>query len=169
MSNDEKRDDLPLEEMQGEEEVELLDEPKETPHVAGVNPEEAELKWYRTVYQGDSMPQLTLRAVIMGAFLGGFMSLSNLYIGLKTGWGLGVAITACILSFTIWKTLRTLLPFLFKTDMSILENNCMQSTASAAGYSTGGTMVSAISAYLIITRVHMPWTELTRCTIFLAA
>jgi len=168
MSNDEKRDDLPLEEMQGEEEVELLDEPKETPHVAGVNPEEAELKWYRTVYQGDSMPQLTLRAVIMGAFLGGFMSLSNLYIGLKTGWGLGVAITACILSFTIWKTLRTLLPFLFKTDMSILENNCMQSTASAAGYSTGGTMVSAISAYLIITGAHMSWTVLTLWTIFLA-
>ena len=168
MSNDEKRDDLPLEEMQGEEEVELLDEPKETPHVAGVNPEETELKWYRTVYQGDSMPQLTLRAVIMGAFLGGFMSLSNLYIGLKTGWGLGVAITACILSFTIWKTLRTLLPFLFKTDMSILENNCMQSTASAAGYSTGGTMVSAISAYLIITGAHMSWTVLTLWTIFLA-
>ena len=168
MSNDEKRDDLPLEEMQGEEEVELLDEPKETPHVAGVNPEEAELKWYRTVYQGDSMPQLTLRAVIMGAFLGGFMSLSNLYIGLKNGWGLGVAITACILSFTIWKTLRTLLPFLFKTDMSILENNCMQSTASAAGYSTGGTMVSAISAYLIITGAHMSWTVLTLWTIFLA-
>jgi putative OPT family oligopeptide transporter len=168
MSNEEKRDDLPLEEVQMEEDVELLNEPKETPHVAGVNPEETELKWYRTVYQGDSMPQLTLRAVVMGAFLGGFMSLSNLYIGLKTGWGLGVAITACILSFTIWKTLRTLLPFLFKTDMSILENNCMQSTASSAGYSTGGTMVSAISAYLIITGSHMSWTVLSLWTIFLA-
>ncbi|MBU2572757.1 MAG: OPT/YSL family transporter [Elusimicrobia bacterium] len=115
------------------------------------------------------MKQLTLRAVIMGAFLGGFMSLSNLYIGLKTGWGLGVAITACILSYTIWKTLRTLLPFIFKSDMTILENNCMQSTASSAGYSTGGTMVSAISAYLIITGTHMSWTVLTLWTIFLAA
>jgi OPT family oligopeptide transporter len=167
--SDEKRYDLPLEEIHGEDEVELIDEPREKPHVAGQAVEDAELKWFREVYQGDTMKQLSLRAVVMGAFLGGFMSLSNLYIGLKTGWGLGVAITACILSFTIWKTLRTLLPFMFKSDMTILENNCMQSTASSAGYSTGGTMVSAISAYLIITGVHMPWMVLTLWTIFLAA
>jgi OPT family oligopeptide transporter len=167
--SDEKRDDLPLEEMRTEDEVELIDEPREKPHVAGAAVEDIELTWYRTVYQGDSMNQLTLRAVIMGAFLGGFMSLSNLYIGLKTGWGLGVAITACILSFSIWKTLRLTLPFLFKTDMTILENNCMQSTASSAGYSTGGTMVSAISAYLIITGTHMSWVVLSLWTMFLAA
>src|SRR5689334_365824 len=29
-------------------------------------------------------------------------------------------------------------------------NNCMQSTASAAGYSTGGTLISAFAAYIII-------------------
>ena len=128
-----------------------------------------QLKWYREVYKGDSMRQLTLRSVVMGALLGGFMSLSNLYVGLKTGWGLGVAITACILSYTLWKTLMAALPFLFKTDMSILENNCMQSTASSAGYSTGGTLASAISAYLIVTGVHMPWMILSLWTIFLAA
>jgi len=32
--------------------------------------------------------------------------------------------------------------------MNILENNCMQSTASSAGYSTGGTLVSAFAAYI---------------------
>lgn len=165
---DEKRDDLPREEMELEDEVELIDEPKETPHVAGPAVEDVELKWYKEVYQGDDVKQLTLRAVVMGGFLGGFMSLSNLYIGLKTGWGMGVAITACILSYTIWKTLRVLLPFLFKSDMTILENNCMQSTASSAGYSTGGTMVSAISAYLIITGAHMSWQVLTLWTVFLA-
>ena len=169
MTNDENRDDLPLEEMRSEESVELVNEPAQPPHVAGLSPEAAELKWYKEVYRGDSMKQLSLRAVVMGALLGGFMSLSNLYIGLKTGWGLGVAITSCILSYTIWKTLRTLLPFLFKSDMTILENNCMQSTASSAGYSTGGTMVSAISAYLIITGTHMSWAVLSLWTIFLAA
>ena len=30
--------------------------------------------------------------------------------------------------------------------MTILENNCMQSTASSAGYSTGGTLISAFAA-----------------------
>ncbi|MEW5950845.1 MAG: OPT family oligopeptide transporter [Elusimicrobiota bacterium] len=163
----EKREDLPLEEMMTEEQIETsegsevyLDEKDLSEH---------EIKWYRETYQGDKMKQLTLRSVIMGAFLGGFMSLSNLYIGLKTGWGLGVAITACILSYSIWKTLMAVFPFFFKEEMTILENNCMQSTASSAGYSTGGTMVSAISAYLLITGVHMSWTVLTLWTIFLAA
>ena len=34
--------------------------------------------------------------------------------------------------------------------MTILENNCMQSTASSAGYSTGGTLVSAFAAYILL-------------------
>jgi OPT family oligopeptide transporter len=128
-----------------------------------------EIDWYRCVYQGDHTKQLTLRAIIIGSFLGGFMSLSNLYVGLKTGWGLGVAITSCILSFTIYKALMSAFPKIFKTEMTILENNCMQSTASSAGYSTGGTMVSAICAYLIITGQHMSWQILTLWTFFLAA
>jgi putative OPT family oligopeptide transporter len=130
---------------------------------------QSEMEWYANVYQGDRMPQLTVRAVIMGSLLGGFMSLSNLYVGLKTGWGLGVAITSCILSFAIWKALHTLLPRIFKTEMSILENNCMQSTASSAGYSTGGTMVSAIAAYLMVTGQHMPVVVLAMWTLALAA
>ena len=52
--------------------------------------------------RGDSMAQLTWRAVLMGSVLGGVLSLTNLYIGLKAGWGFGVAITACILSYAIW-------------------------------------------------------------------
>ncbi|MHB2015574.1 MAG: OPT family oligopeptide transporter [Candidatus Xenobia bacterium] len=137
----------------------------------GTSPEETdpELIWYRTVYQGDNMKQLTVRAVVMGALLGAIMSLSNLYVGLKTGWGLGVAITSCILSFAIYKTLRSAFPRWFTTDMTVLENNCMQSTASSAGYSTGGTMVSAIAAYLIVTGHHMPWQVLGLWTLFLAA
>ena len=128
-------------------------------------PEQLDREWLRDVYQGDA-PQLTVRAVVMGALLGGFMSLSNLYVGLKTGWGLGVAITACILAFAITKVLR--LVGIFKTDMTILENNVMQTTASSAGYSTGGTMVSAISAYLLITGSHMSWQVLGVWTLFLA-
>lgn len=131
--------------------------------VEGLSPEEKERWWYEHVYtgMGDSMKQLTWRAVLMGSVLGSFMSLSNLYIGLKTGWGLGVAITACILSYTIWSTLYK--AGLVKTPMTILENNCMQSTASAAGYSTGGTLVSAIAAYMLLngepisTPILMAW------------
>jgi len=104
--------------------------------------------WYARAYRGDSSPQLTVRAVVMGALLGFALAFTNLYIGLKTGWHLGVAITACILSFALWQALLALR--IARTPMSILENNCMQSTASAAGYATGSTLVSAIPALLML-------------------
>jgi len=119
-------------------------------------PEEIERQWYEEVYKGrgDTMAQFTLRAVLMGSVLGGVLSLTNLYIGLKSGWGFGVAITACILSYAIWSGLYGL--GLARTKMTILENNCMQSTASAAGYSTGTTLVSAFSAFVLITGHQLP-------------
>lgn len=124
-------------------------------------PADIEREWRETVYRGagDTMPQLTARAILMGAFLGGALSLTNLYVALKIGWTSGVAITACILSFSIWRTLRA--GGLVKSDMGLLENNCMQSTATAAGYSVGGTMASAIAAMLMITGQQMDfWTLL---------
>ena len=118
-------------------------------------PEEIERQWYEQVYRGhgDSMAQLTWRAVLIGSCLGGVLSLTNLYIGLKAGWGFGVAITACILSYAIWTSLLKI--GVARTPMTILENNCMQSTASSAGYSTGGTLVSAFAAYIIINQQPM--------------
>jgi putative OPT family oligopeptide transporter len=118
-------------------------------------PAEIERQWYEQVYRGhgDSMAQLTWRAVLVGSCLGGVLSLTNLYIGLKAGWGFGVAITACILSYAIWTSLLKV--GLARTPMTILENNCMQSTASSAGYSTGGTLVSAFAAYIIINQQPM--------------
>jgi len=112
--------------------------------------------WLRTVYQGDHVPQLTWRAVLMGGVLGMLLSISNLYTMLKVGWAFGVAITACVLSFVIWRLVRVVAPNV--SDMSILENNCMQSTASAAGYSTGATVGLAFGALLLITGEHTPWT-----------
>src|SRR3984957_8789493 len=117
--------------------------------------EEIERQWYEQVYRGhgDSMAQLTWRAVLMGSCLGAVLSLTNLYIGLKAGWGFGVAITASILSHAIWTSLLKV--GIARTPMTILENNCMQSTASSAGYSTGGTLISAFAAYIIINRHSM--------------
>src|SRR4029450_3801672 len=131
------------------------------PHAAGAAPEEAPLpihgfrgtpdeierQWYEGVYRGrgNVMRQLTWRAVLMGSVLGGLLSLTNLYIGLKAGWGFGVAITACILSYTIWTALHRV--GRGGAHMTILENNCMQSTPSSAGYSPGGTLISAFAAY----------------------
>ncbi len=113
-------------------------------------PEEIERQWFREVYtgRGDTMRQLTVRAVLMGTVLGGVLALTNLYIGLKAGWSIGVAITACIVSFIISSALVRLR--ISRTPMTILETNCTQSTADSAGYATGATLVSAFSAYFMI-------------------
>jgi uncharacterized oligopeptide transporter (OPT) family protein len=136
--------------------------------------EMTEEEWYEHIYRGADVPQLTIRAVAVGSALGFLLAFTNLYIGLKTGWALGVAITACILSYAIWTLLVR--SGAARSQMTILETNCMQSTASSAGYSTGGTMVSAISAMLLLSvtpdnklGVHInPWI-LVGWTIALAA
>ncbi|MEK7746531.1 MAG: OPT/YSL family transporter, partial [Elusimicrobiota bacterium] len=97
----------------------------------------------------DTRRQLTTRAVLAGMLLGGFMSLSNLYVALKTGWSIGVSITAGILAFAIFAALKRLR--LVKVEFGMLENNAMQSVASAAGYMTGGGTVAAIPALMMIT------------------
>lgn len=102
----------------------------------------------------------------MGALLGAVMSLSNLFVGLKTGWGLGIAITACILSFSLGAALKG--AGLIGSNLSILENNCMQSTASSAGYSTGSVLVSAVSALLLIRGEHLPFWTLMIWTLLVA-
>jgi putative OPT family oligopeptide transporter len=96
-----------------------------------------------------STRQLTVRAAIAGMLLGGFMSLSNLYVSLKTGWSMGVSITAGILAFAIFSLL--LKARIVKKEFGMLENNAMQSVASAAGYMTGGGTVAAIPALMMIT------------------
>lgn len=131
-------------------------------------PEEIERQWFEKIYtgRGDSMAQLTVRAVVMGSILGGVLSLTNLYVGLKAGWGLGVAITACILSYVFWNTLYRL--GIAGSKMTILENNCMQSTASAAGYSTGGTLISAFTAQIMLTNTPLPLGLMLGWVFFLA-
>jgi len=129
------------------------------------DPQAAELRWREETYAGD-VPQLTLRAVLTGALLGAFLALSNLYVGLKAGWALGVAITACLLSAVSWRAIHRV--GWTKSPLSILEQNCMQSTASAAGYSTGAVMVSAIPAYLMVTGVRIQPGWLMLWTFFLA-
>ncbi|NRD61287.1 OPT/YSL family transporter [Corallococcus exiguus] len=107
-----------------------------------------ELYWREHVYQGGAR-QLTVRAVIAGMLIGAVMCLSNLYVILKTGWSLGVTITACILAFAVFGTLRSLK--LLRNEFTDLENNAMGSVASAAGYMTGGGNMAAVPALLMLT------------------
>ena len=83
----------------------------------------------------DIHAQITFRSIITDMVLGGLMSLSNLYVSLKTGWSIGVSITAAILAFAIFALLHKLK--ITKTPFGMLENNITQTVPSAAGYMTG--------------------------------
>src|SRR5690348_13751487 len=67
--------------------------------------EEIERDWFENVYQGDKQRQLTLRAGLTGMVIGAVMCVSNVYVGLKIGWSLGVSITSCILAFVFFQAL----------------------------------------------------------------
>ncbi len=112
-------------------------------------PEQKDHHWHTYVYQGDRMPQLTLRAVLMGGILGMAMAAANLYTTLAIGWAFGIAITACVLSYVIWTLLRAISGNSI-SQMSVLENACMASTASAAGYSTGSTIATMFGALVLL-------------------
>jgi OPT family oligopeptide transporter len=118
-------------------------------------PEEIERHWFENVYQGDRMKQLTVRSVIMGMLLGGIMVISNVYVGLKAGWSLGVAITSCILAYSAFSILHRAFPRWFP-PFTILENNAMQSCASAGGSMTSAGVVNAIPALMMLAPAMIP-------------
>lgn len=107
--------------------------------------------WLENVYRGD-MPQLTIRSALTGMLLGGLLSLTNLYVGAKTGWSLGVGITSVILAFAAFKVLSDLK---LAGEFTILENNAMQSIATAAGYMTS-PLTSSMAAYMMFRETVVP-------------
>jgi OPT family oligopeptide transporter len=111
--------------------------------------------WFDNVYRGD-MPQLTIRAAITGFFLGGVLSATALYIAGKTGITIGVGLTSVILAFAIY---RIMAQSGMIDDFTILENNCTQSIATAAGYMVT-PIVSGLAAYMMVTGTIVPWWQL---------
>jgi OPT family oligopeptide transporter len=118
--------------------------------------------WLANVFRGD-MPQLTLRSALTGFLLGGLLSVTNLYVGAKTGWTLGVGLTSVILAFAIYRVFSRL----GARDMTILENNCVQSIATAAGYMTM-PLTSGLAAYMWATDNVLPWWQIMCFTIVLS-
>ncbi len=107
--------------------------------------------WFREVFRGD-MPQLTLRSAITGMLLGSILSLTNLYVGIRTGWTLGVGITSVILAFSLYKLMAKVG---LAREFTILENVQMQSIATAAGYMTA-PLISSLPAYMMVTGRVIP-------------
>ncbi len=103
--------------------------------------------WLEKVYaRGEA--QLTARAAITGMTLGGILSASNLYIGLKIGWSFGMSITSSVLAFAIFSAVSKVFPSM--RPLSMLENNTSQTAASAAAYMSSAGLVSSIPALTML-------------------
>jgi OPT family oligopeptide transporter len=111
--------------------------------------------WLKNIFRGD-MPQLTLRSALTGFFLGGVLSATALYIGGKTGITIGVGLTSVILAFALF---RLMAKSGLAQDFTILENNCTQSIATAAGYMIT-PLISSLAAYMLVTGHIVPWWQM---------
>lgn len=93
-------------------------------------------------------PQFTIRAIVTGMFLGGILSLCNVYAGLKIGWGFNMSITAALLSYALWQGLHKA----FGTrEWGMLENNINQTAASSGASISSAGLVAPIPALTMLT------------------
>jgi len=113
---------------------------------------EAPEQYWREHVQRHGVPQLTIRAVLVGMAIGAVMCLSNLYVFFKTGWSMGVTITAAILSFALFQLIHALR--ISKQPLTALENNALITVSSGAGFMTGGGNMAAFGALLMVTTLR---------------
>lgn len=83
--------------------------------------------------------ELTLRGMILGALITVVFTASNVYLGLKVGLTFASSIPAAVISMAILK---------FAKDSNILENNMVQTQASAAG--TLSSIIFMLPALLMV-------------------
>ncbi len=115
---------------------------------AGAAGGDPELRWLREVYRPGAR-QLTARAAVAGGLIGVVMCLVNLYIVLKSGFSVGVTVTACALAYGAFGLLRK--AGLVRERLEPLENSAVGSVASAAGYMAGGGNMAALPALMMLT------------------
>ena len=95
----------------------------------------------------ESPKEFTLRVVVVGIILGVLMTAANAYLGLYAGMTVSASIPAAVMSMIILRTAFN--------DVSILENNAVQTMASA-GESLAAGIIFTVPAFLVIGI----WTEI---------
>ena len=77
-----------------------------------------------TLRAGETVKELTIRGIILGALITVVFTAANVYLGLKIGITFATSIPAAVISMAVLKAFR---------DATIQENNIVQTIASAAG------------------------------------
>src|SRR5438093_9455058 len=84
--------------------------------------------------------ELTPRAIVLGVLLGLIFGASNVYLALKIGLTVSASIPIAVLSITIFRWLGR---------STILENNIVQTTGSAADSVSAGVVVTLPAIVLV--------------------
>jgi len=87
-----------------------------------------------------SLPEITIKAIILGAALSVILSAANAYFGLFAGLTVSASIPAAVISMTLLKAFK---------NSNILENNLVQ-TAASAGESLAAGVIFTIPALVIM-------------------
>jgi putative OPT family oligopeptide transporter len=97
-------------------------------------------KFHPYISDSDSLPELTVKAIILGFVLAAVLAGSTAYLGLKMGQTVSASIPAAVISMTVLRMFgRT----------TILENNIVQTIASA-GYVLSSGIIFTIPALIVM-------------------
>ena len=88
----------------------------------------------------EKIPELTLRAIILGAIIAVVFGVANAYLGLKVGMTVSASIPAAVISMAVLRGI-------FKTG-TVLENNIVQ-TIGSSGESLAAGIIFTIPAFFI--------------------
>ena len=87
-----------------------------------------------------SLPEITVKAVILGIVLSAILAGANAYLGLKVGLTVSASIPAAVISMAILRMFR---------ESNILENNIVQ-TAASAGESLAAGVIFTLPALIML-------------------
>lgn len=87
-----------------------------------------------------TLPEITLKALVLGFLLSAVLSGANAYLGLKVGMTVSASIPAAVISMAILR---------FFKESNILENNIVQ-TAASAGESLAAGVIFTLPALLML-------------------
>jgi putative OPT family oligopeptide transporter len=99
------------------------------------------------------LPELTVRALVMGALLGLVFGASSVYLALRVGLTVSASVPIAVISITVFRALSRLMG----GRASILENTVVQTTGSA-GESIAAGVAFTLPA-LVLLGFEMDWTR----------
>jgi putative OPT family oligopeptide transporter len=135
----------------------LLESPRphqEVQPVHATSPPEAPAGFKSFIPDEARVPELTVRALVLGSLLGLVFGASSVYLALRVGLTVSASVPIAVLSITIFRALSRVLP---GGRATILENTVVQTTGSA-GESIAAGVAFTLPA-LVLLGFEMDWTR----------